>query len=141
MRIRPTSLLSCTLVALAAASATATVAVDWRNVGAPGKTCGRDRRTAQGRPRFEPRRRDNGESERRRGHDHGARTSQRGKADGARELPAVPLGMGKSPRPTRGRPPKYCLLSAFIISIICRARRSLGVGVANADLSSAAFDA
>src|SRR3954466_9763294 len=42
---------------------------------------------------------------------------------------------------TRGAPPKYCLLMAVIIVIICRARWIRGVCVANADLSSAEFDA
>src|SRR3989454_4365980 len=42
---------------------------------------------------------------------------------------------------TRGAPLKYCLLMAFTIVIICRARWMRGVWVAKADLSSAAFDA
>jgi hypothetical protein len=42
---------------------------------------------------------------------------------------------------TRGMPLKYCLLMALTIVIICRAVWMRGVCVANADLSSAAFDA
>src|SRR5262245_28657006 len=39
MRVRLASLVSCALAAFAAAPATATVAVDWVSVGAPGNTC------------------------------------------------------------------------------------------------------